>query len=265
MRCLAMECLFSYHFLQKIWQHTPTELLIVPAPAGRSSWLQQPRPNQIISSPSVAELASTYGIPIFYMARWNDVLPHISKGEPLVTACFPRIVPQRLLEHASFFNIHPAMLPELRGPDPLFYVARGDVSAGISIHQMDLQFDTGPIIMQQSVDITNCASEAEMIRTHAITAAVCWLGLQTVSGVGRVQPRGGSYAPIPQIIDFTLDPLWSTQRTRRFIQLTNLRRQAYWVPAVQRWVSALHPFGDIEIPCHDGYLRALSIGSQVKE
>ena len=259
MRCLAMECLFSYQFLQNVWQHTPAQLVILPAPAGRASWLQTPRAHQMIMAASVAELASSHGIPVFYMARWDDLFPYIPAGVPLVTACFPRRVPSRVLAHTTICNIHPSLLPELRGPDPLFYVARGDAPAGITIHQMDSEFDTGPIIDQQSIDITRCASEADLIRIHATTAAQRWLALQPPPTVGRNQPIQGSYAPLPQASDCVLAPHWSRQQTQRFMQLTNLRRQPYWVPAVQRWVSALLPFGDIAIPCHDGVLHANSI------
>lgn len=256
MYCLAMECLFSFQFLQNVWQHTPAQLLILPAPAGRASWLQPPRPQQLIVASSVTELASSFGIPVLYMARWDDLYAYIPVGAPLVTACFPRRVPPRLLAHTTFWNIHPSLLPDLRGPDPLFYVARGDAPAGITIHQMDENFDTGPIIDQQSIDITRCANEADLIRSHAITAAQRWRAIQWPTAVGRSQPSHGRYAPLPQASDFVLAPDWSRSQTQRFMQLTNLRRQPYWVPAVQRWVRALHPFGDIEIPCHDGVLRA---------
>ena len=256
MRCLAMECLFSYRFLQHVWQHTPAQLLILPAPAGRASWFQSPRPQQTIMATNVAELASSHGIPVFYMAQWDDLLCQIPAGEPLVTACFPRRVPARVLAHAPIWNIHPSLLPDLRGPDPLFYVARGDAPAGITIHQMDAQFDTGPIVTQHSIDITGCVSEADLIRVHAQLAATHWLTLSALIPTGYPQPSQGSYAPLPQATDFTLAPHWNQQRTRQFIQLTNLRRHPYWVAALQRWVSGLHPFGDVEIPCHDGVLRA---------
>ena len=256
MRCLAMECLFSYRFLQQVWQHTPAQLLILPAPAGRASWLQAPRPHQTIMATSVAELASSHGIPVFYMAHWDDLLPQIPAGELLVTACFPRRVPAHVLAHAPIWNVHPSLLPDLRGPDPLFYVARGDVPAGITIHQMDAQFDTGPIVAQQSIDITRCTSEADLIRVHAQLAATHWLAISASIPTGYQQPPQGSYAPLPQATDFTLAPHWSQHRARQFIQLTNLRRHPYWVAALQRWVGGLHPFGDVEIPCHDGILRA---------
>ncbi|NBU63006.1 MAG: hypothetical protein EBS29_00630 [Chloroflexia bacterium] len=256
MRCLAMECLFSYHFLQKIWQHIPAQLLILPAPAGRASWLQLPRPKQTIMPTSVAELASSHGIPVFYMAQWADVLPHIPAGELLLTACFPRRVPLFILEQVTICNIHPSLLPDFRGPDPLFYVARGDAPAGITIHHMDAHFDTGPIIAQQLVDISRCVNEADLIRTHTHAAASCWLALPSPVPNGVRQPVTGSAAPLPQATDFVLDASWSRQRTQRFVQLTNLRQHPYWVPVSQQWVRALHPFGTVEIPCADGYLQA---------
>jgi methionyl-tRNA formyltransferase len=256
MRCLAMECLFSYQFFQQVWRHAPAQLLILPAPAGRTSWLQSPRKSQMIMATSVAELASSYGIPVFYMARWSDLLPQLVAGEPLLTACFPRRVPTTVLVHAPIYNIHPSLLPDLRGPDPLFYVARGDAPAGVTIHQMDAQFDTGPIITQQLIDITNCASEADLIRLHAQVAATNWLALTTPLSTGTPQPQLGTNAPLPQATDYVLDASWSRQRTQRFMQLTNLRRHPYWVPVLHQWVSGLHPFGTVEIPCADGYLRA---------
>jgi methionyl-tRNA formyltransferase len=161
-----------------------------------------------------------------------------------------------VLAYAPIWNIHPSLLPDLRGPDPLFYVARGDAQAGITIHQMDAQFDTGPIVAQQSIDITGCVSEADLIRVHAQLAATHWLAVSAPIPTGNPQPSQGIYAPLPQATDFTLAPHWSQQRTRQFMQLTNLRRRPYWVAALQRWVSGLHPFGVVEIPCHDGILRA---------
>ncbi len=261
MRCLAMECLFSYQFFQQVWRHTPAQMLILPAPAGRTSWIQAPRKQQLIMATSVAELASSHGIPVLYMAQWADLLPHISVGEPLLTACFPRKVPATVLAHTPIYNIHPALLPELRGPDPLFYVARGDAPAGITIHQMDAQFDTGPIITQQPIDITRCTGEADLIRLHAQVAATSWLALTAPLPTGTPQPPTGTNAPLPQVTDYVLDGSWSRQRIQRFMQLTNLRRHPYWVPALRQWVSALHPFGAVQIPCADGYLQADAIAA----
>jgi methionyl-tRNA formyltransferase len=47
-------------------------------------------------------------------------------------------------------NIHPSALPKYRGPQPLLRsVLNGDTEFGVTIHRMDEQLDTGPIIAQR--------------------------------------------------------------------------------------------------------------------
>lgn len=47
-------------------------------------------------------------------------------------------------------NVHVSMLPEYRGPAPLLWAIRnGDPTAGITIHRMDEDFDTGDILAQR--------------------------------------------------------------------------------------------------------------------
>lgn len=261
MYCLAMECLFSFQFFAQIWRYQPAQLLVLPAPAGRQSWVQSPRPHQIIVATSMRELASAYGIPVLFMAQWDDLLGQMPAGESLLTACFPRRVPLGVLARGQCYNIHPALLPKLRGADPLFYVARGDAPAGVTIHHMDAQFDTGLIIAQQLIDITRCVNEADLIRLHAQVAATNWLALAAPLPTGTPQPQIGTNAPLPQATDYVLYGSWLRQRTQRFMQLTNLRRHPYWVPALRQWVSALHPFGAVQIPCADGYLQADAIAA----
>ncbi|RZS98941.1 methionyl-tRNA formyltransferase [Aquimarina brevivitae] len=52
------------------------------------------------------------------------------------------------------FNIHFGKLPENRGPDPLFWsIKNGDPETAISIHQMDAGWDTGKIVISQTIPI----------------------------------------------------------------------------------------------------------------
>lgn len=47
-------------------------------------------------------------------------------------------------------NVHVSMLPEYRGPAPLLWAIRnGDSTAGITIHRMDEDFDTGNVLAQR--------------------------------------------------------------------------------------------------------------------
>lgn len=53
-------------------------------------------------------------------------------------------------------NVHPALLPRHRGPWPLHWTFRaGDTEAGMTVHWMDAAFDTGGILAQGSVPVTD--------------------------------------------------------------------------------------------------------------
>lgn len=51
-------------------------------------------------------------------------------------------------------NIHPSLLPRYRGPNPYMQVIkRGEKKTGVTIHLIDENLDTGPILLQKEIDI----------------------------------------------------------------------------------------------------------------
>src|SRR6185437_13369554 len=47
-------------------------------------------------------------------------------------------------------NLHPSLLPNLRGPDPFFRALQRDLpTTGITLHMVDDGFDTGSILCQE--------------------------------------------------------------------------------------------------------------------
>ena len=51
-------------------------------------------------------------------------------------------------------NFHPALLPRNRGLLPCFWtLANGDREAGVSVHWIDAELDTGDVIASQSVPV----------------------------------------------------------------------------------------------------------------
>jgi len=66
---------------------------------------------------------------------------HILKAELLATIRRPVL------------NLHIAYLPWNRGAHPLFWAAYNASPFGVTIHEIDLGVDTGPICVQKEVDI----------------------------------------------------------------------------------------------------------------
>lgn len=51
---------------------------------------------------------------------------------------------------SGVINIHSSLLPKYRGPAPVLWAIRnGDAEIGLTVHRMDEQFDTGPILAQR--------------------------------------------------------------------------------------------------------------------
>jgi methionyl-tRNA formyltransferase len=52
----------------------------------------------------------------------------------------------------GFYNIHFSLLPAYRGSDPIFWqLKNGEQTGGITIYKVDHDFDTGEVVMQQSM------------------------------------------------------------------------------------------------------------------
>ena len=74
-----------------------------------------------------------------------------------VVASYGKLIPARILEipKHGFLNIHPSLLPDLRGPSPIEYaILEGKQETGVSIMQLDAEMDHGPILKQQKIAIS---------------------------------------------------------------------------------------------------------------
>lgn len=73
-----------------------------------------------------------------------------------LTMGFSYIIPERVyaLPPKGFFNIHPGPLPGYRGADPVFQqIKNKEQKAGVAIHKMDSGLDTGPVVLQQMIQL----------------------------------------------------------------------------------------------------------------
>jgi methionyl-tRNA formyltransferase len=79
----------------------------------------------------------------------------------MVVAAYGLILPKEVFEiaekkgRAGCLNIHASLLPRWRGAAPIHRaIEAGDKKTGISIMQMDLGLDTGPVIAMQDLEIS---------------------------------------------------------------------------------------------------------------
>jgi methionyl-tRNA formyltransferase len=148
-------------------------------------------------------------------------------------ACFPHRIPVPLLAAAplGFLNMHPALLPAHRGPEPLFWSFRAGDPAGVTIHAMDETLDTGDSVAQAPLDLPDgiAGAQAEHLAAELggrlMVAALRDLAAGTL--VRRPQPPGGSYESWPMPEDFRLASDWPARRAFNFMRATAAWGQPY--------------------------------------
>lgn len=118
-------------------------------PAGRGKQLQQ--------SP-VKQVAVATGIPVMQPEKLKQpgAFEQLAAWAPdlIVVAAFGQILRQNVLSLPRYgcINVHASLLPRWRGAAPIQACIRaGDAETGITIMQMDVGLDTGPMLSRQGV------------------------------------------------------------------------------------------------------------------
>lgn len=95
------------------------------------------------------------GLDLCFASEKASLLRLTKAYEPDVGLCtgYPWLLPPEVLAvpRLGVVNSHPSLLPRHRGPFPWAWAVReNDPELGLTVHLMDAQFDTGPILAQGS-------------------------------------------------------------------------------------------------------------------
>ncbi|MBT8436113.1 MAG: hypothetical protein KJP11_01965 [Gammaproteobacteria bacterium] len=95
-----------------------------------------------------------------------------TKIDFLLVACWPYLIGEHLIAspRKAALNLHPSLLPDFRGPDPIEQqLALGTSRFGVTLHLLDRQFDHGDIVYQAELnEIDHQADRADLERRCAI-------------------------------------------------------------------------------------------------
>jgi len=139
------------------------------------------------------------GLPVYTTRNLND-----AEGLKVLAACAPDLLicayfnqrlhaPALALPKLGCLNIHPALLPEAKGVDPVFQsLLHGVPPLGVTVHFMTPEFDAGRIVAQRSIAGRAGAS------VFAITAVLFREGaellasaIESVAGGATGSPQSG--------------------------------------------------------------------------
>jgi methionyl-tRNA formyltransferase len=114
----------------------------------------------ILGDNALSRIADHLGVPLLRTWRINDDHSRIDlaglRPEAAVMASFNQIVnaPTLRIPGHGFINVHPSLLPQYRGPEPVYWViADGAARTGITLHRAVPKVDAGPILAQAAVAV----------------------------------------------------------------------------------------------------------------
>jgi methionyl-tRNA formyltransferase len=113
-----------------------------------------------MSTPPVVETARQREIPVLQLKNLKgdavaDAMTE-AEAEVAVVVAYGKLIPAALLARPrhGFINLHPSLLPRHRGPSPIQWaLVCGDRVTGVTTMQLDKGMDTGPLLLQERVEI----------------------------------------------------------------------------------------------------------------
>ena len=121
-------------------------------------WLQPFLKHKKNALKTVHRLAIENNIPLMDTLDINSekVIQFIQKAKPnyLLAAHFNQLLKAPVLDlpNMMFLNIHPSLLPNYKGVDPVFFALLDQKKRiGVTLHKMAESFDSGEILMQKTI------------------------------------------------------------------------------------------------------------------
>lgn len=152
-----------------------------------------------LTAPPVKQAAIKRGLPVFQppsLRRDAEARRHIASCAPdlIVVVAYGLFLPSDTLAVPPLgaLNIHPSLLPRYRGPSPVATaILEGDKSTGVTLMQLDIGMDSGPVIAQRKTVI------ADNETAEDLTIRLFEMGAELLADT--IYPwREGEIASVPQ-------------------------------------------------------------------
>lgn len=165
------------------------------------------RGRRLVASP-VGDLAKERGVAVMQPVRLRhaDSVRAIQDLSPdlVIVASYGQILPRAVLEipRLGAVNLHPSLLPKYRGPSPVASaILQGEVETGVTLMEMAVKMDAGPLIGMQSTVIDPEETGGELTDRLAVESGKLLMRLlpSWLQGTLRATPQDdamATYSPL---------------------------------------------------------------------
>jgi methionyl-tRNA formyltransferase len=152
----------------------------------------------------------------------------LQRAQPalIVSWFWTRLLPAAWLSAAPHggIGVHPSLLPRHRGPNPYFWsIDSGDQEAGVTLHTLAPEYDTGTILLQRAIPV---GGRNSWQLARALDRPSLALLREGVGRFARSHPptpsaqdeQAATWAPEPTGRELGVDWRWPTERVLRRIR-----------------------------------------------
>lgn len=125
------------------------------------------RGKKIVPSP-IAKVAKNNSLSMLQPEKIdNEFVEKLKKlsADAGVLVSYGKILPQEVLDvfPHGIINVHPSLLPKYRGPSPIeTAILSGDEETGVTLMELDSGMDSGPIFLQETVQLNQTETRTEL-------------------------------------------------------------------------------------------------------
>jgi methionyl-tRNA formyltransferase len=230
---------------------------------------RNPRPLEI------AAVAHTYHIPVELPASKQELYETAKqyKAEAAVLVAYGRLIPQEVLDlfPKGIINIHPSLLPKLRGTTPVeTAILNGYDETGVSLMKLVAEMDAGPVYAQKTIELTGIEAKQELARQLLETGSK--LLIENLDDIlsGKLEPTvqdetEATYTRMLKkedgLIDFTEPADVIERKVRAFLGFPKTKALIFDkdITITRARVAASPSDGHLVMDCQPGYLEILEL------
>lgn len=186
-----------------------------------------------VKSPPVKILAEQFAIPLIQPVRLKEpeALNQLQRWDPdlIVVAAYGQILHPEVLDLPAYgcLNVHASLLPRWRGAAPIqAAIMHGDEQTGVTIMCMDPGLDTGPILSQCMIPISQEDTAGSLSQRLSESGAELLVDTLPayIDGTIKHHPQDdtlATYAPMLKREDGALDPTRTAEELSRQVRAFN--------------------------------------------
>lgn len=223
----------------------------------------------------IVDIAHAYHIPILIPDSLAEIEEKLANygAEAGILIAFGKLIPQSTIDilPKGIINIHPSLLPKLRGPTPVeTAILEGLSETGVSLMALTAKMDAGPVYLQEKVGLDASETKPELAKK------LLHKGSQLLSdNLGYI--LDGTLEPIPQdataatyskllskqdgLIDFKQPAEVIERKVRAFLSFPRTRASLFNQDIVitKARVAKGSEDGKLVAKCQPGYLEILEL------